>query len=180
MRVARNDENQILCYSKLNDSDEWTLDYEGEGNGYLAPGTFYIGIDPDYLSEYFAGEIYLDECYLVQENENQTNQPCGKYVLREVGNCIVTYNPNGGEVNPTSNEVEYDSEYGELPIPEWEGHDFIGWFTTAVGGSEVVSTTKVTNASDHTIFAHWNVSQYTVTFDSNGGSQVPAITREWN
>ena len=80
LRVVRNDENRILCYSQLNDSGEWTLDYEGEGNGYLAPGTFYIGIDHDSLSEFFTGEIYLDECYLVQYKPNAGN-PLGKYIL---------------------------------------------------------------------------------------------------
>src|SRR5690606_16544079 len=34
-------------------------------------------------------------------------------------------------------------------------------------------------ASNHSIYAKWNVNQYTITFDSNGGSTVANITDDY-
>ena len=41
----------------------------------------------------------------------------------------ITFNPNGGTVSQKEKEVEIDTTYGVLPIPQRAGYDFIGWFT---------------------------------------------------
>lgn len=56
------------------------------------------------------------------------------------------------------------------------GHTFIGWFTAAQGGEEV----KGVFASPITVYAHFEINSYTVTFDAEGGSNPPApITKEY-
>ena len=45
--------------------------------------------------------------------------------------------------------------YGTLPTPTKSGSTFDGWYTSASGGEKVTSSTTVTNASAHTIYAHW-------------------------
>ena len=86
---------------------------------------------------------------------------------------IVTFNPNGGSVSPTTKTVTYDSTYGSLPTPTRTGYNFAGWWTAASGGTQITSSTKVTTASNHSIYAHWTPNQYTVTFNPNGGTVSP-------
>lgn len=96
-----------------------------------------------------------------------------------VNSYVVTFDPNGGSVTTTGKNVTYDSAYGELPEPVLVGYSFAGWYTAPTGGTKVTSTTTVATASDHTLYAHWTANQYTVTFDSNGGSAVSAITKAY-
>ena len=49
-----------------------------------------------------------------------------------------------------------DPTVGALPTPEWNGHDFCGWFTTANGGAAVTYSTAVTG--DMTVYALWDAS----------------------
>ncbi len=82
----------------------------------------------------------------------------------------VTFNANGGiAATPASKTVTFDSTYGALATTSRTGYTFVGWFTAASGGTEVTSTTVVSNASNHTLYAHWTPNTYTVTFDANGG-----------
>ncbi len=67
----------------------------------------------------------------------------------------ITFNANGGSVSTQSKVVTYDSTYEELPTPTYEGYRFLGWFTEASGGTEVVSSTQVSLTSNQTLFAHW-------------------------
>ncbi|HRT81980.1 MAG TPA: InlB B-repeat-containing protein, partial [Oscillospiraceae bacterium] len=91
----------------------------------------------------------------------------------------VTYDANGGSVSPGSKSVTYDSAYGTLATPTRTGYSFNGWYTAASGGSEVTASTTVTTASNHTIYAQWSINQYTITFDSAGGSAVSPITQDY-
>ena len=92
------------------------------------------------------------------------------YARWTVNTYTVTFNANGGSVSTASKSVTYDSAYGTLPTPTRTGYTFNGWFTAASGGSKVIDSTKVTTASNHTLFARWTANTYTVTFDANGGS----------
>ncbi len=69
----------------------------------------------------------------------------------------VIYNVNGGiDLTPmTGKTVTYGGTYGDLPTPRKTGDTFTGWYTAKSGGTKIESTTKVTIANDHTIYAHW-------------------------
>lgn len=82
----------------------------------------------------------------------------------------VTYNANGGSVSPTSKTVQYGSSYGSLPTPTRTGYNFNGWYTATSGGYQVTSTTMVSKAANHSLYARWTGKTYTVTFNANGGS----------
>ena len=83
----------------------------------------------------------------------------------------VTYDANGGTVSPTYKDMSYfDETYGELATPTKTGYTFAGWYTAVSGGTAVISTTSITNNTGHTIYAHWNVATYTLTYNCNGGS----------
>ena len=89
----------------------------------------------------------------------------------------VTFNPTGGTVSETTKSVTYDSTYGDLPIPTRVGYVFIGWYTDPNGGSQVLSTTKVQTANNHTIYAHWQDTWYSYATQptGNGTSISPYI-----
>ncbi len=82
----------------------------------------------------------------------------------------VYFNANGGNVSTSSKTVYYGSTYGTLPTPTRTGYTFTGWYTAASGGSQVTASSTVTNTSNHTLYAHWNIIPITVYFNANGGS----------
>lgn len=51
--------------------------------------------------------------------------------------------------------VTYGAPYGDLQEAKRDGYTFDGWYTEAAGGTKVESTTIVTAATDHTVYAHW-------------------------
>ena len=68
----------------------------------------------------------------------------------------LTFNANGGGApSPASKAVTNGSAYGTLPAVSKTGFRFDGWFTAATGGTKVEQATKVTNAGNHTLYAHW-------------------------
>lgn len=69
----------------------------------------------------------------------------------------VTFDPNGegATVSPTSKTVTYNSTYGTLPTPTRPKYAFLGWFTSATGGTQVTSSTTVTLTGNQTLYAHW-------------------------
>ncbi len=96
------------------------------------------------------------------------------FTIRINKNFTVSYNANGGTVSPTSKTVVYGSTYGALATPTRTGYAFAGWYTSATGGTQVTSTTKVSQHQNHTIYARWDTNDYTVTF--NGNSGTPSYT----
>ena len=86
----------------------------------------------------------------------------------------VTWNPNGGTVDPTSTTKTHGSTLGTLPTPTRAAdaqytYTFKGWFTAATGGTQVSASTTVTK--NVTYYAQWTATprSYTATFNGNGG-----------
>ena len=86
----------------------------------------------------------------------------------------VTWNPNGGTVDPTSTTKTHGSTLGTLPTPTKAAdaqytYTFKGWFTAATGGTQVSASTTVTG--NVTYYAQWTATlrSYTATFNGNGG-----------
>ncbi len=89
------------------------------------------------------------------------------------GCFTVTFDPNGGSVSTTSKDVEFGAKYGTLPTPTRATFDFMGWYTDPYDGTLVTADTVSTVIYDQTLYAHWELKQYTVTFNANGGSVSP-------
>jgi len=97
---------------------------------------------------------------------------------RAAGDIVVTFNPNGGVVSPTSRTVTPGSVdfSGAFPRPQRLGYIFQGWFTVpaATGGARVMGTQPVTQTTNFSIYARWTPSEtITVTFDPAGGVVSP-------
>lgn len=70
----------------------------------------------------------------------------------------VTFSTNGGILSDTASytrKVTKGAKVGTLPTPTKSGYTFLGWFTTASGGTQITADTKVT--SNVSYFAHWKV-----------------------
>lgn len=65
--------------------------------------------------------------------------------------------------------LTYGQPYGELPTPKRSGYTFMGWFTAEKDGLLVDKDMLLTNAADHTLYAHWRVRS------SGGGSSIPVV-----
>ena len=74
----------------------------------------------------------------------------------------VTFDPNGGEVEPTSKTVTFDAAYGELPTPTRAHHTFKGWY---LGTDKVTEATIVKTAENHTLRAAWSRSYHALTIN---------------
>ncbi len=84
----------------------------------------------------------------------------------------VTFDPNGGNVTPTTVDYTYDGAVVAMPIPTHDGFGFVGWYTEQTGGTEwkdVGNTNKPT--SNITLYAHWS-ELYDVLFIANGQTFV--------
>jgi len=94
----------------------------------------------------------------------------------------VTLHPSGGTIN-NGNVTEYIYGVGAtLPTADdmtYTGHTFKGWYdnegltgdpVTAIGGTEM---------GNKEYWAKWTINQYTITFDTDGGSEVAPITQDY-
>jgi len=111
------------------------------------------------------GGTLVNSSSVVSNTENHT-----LYAHWTGNNVTVTYNSVGGSVTPSSGTQVYGNKYINLPIPIKAGYTFAGWFTAQTGGTQVTTSTQVTNASAHTLYAHWIGNIVTVTYNANGGS----------
>lgn len=84
---------------------------------------------------------------------------------------LVTFDPNGGRVSPTSTAVTIGKKYGPLPTPNRYGYGFDGWYTEKIGGEDkkVTETDVVGTNPPTTLYAHWTAKKCLVALDANGG-----------
>lgn len=80
----------------------------------------------------------------------------------------VGLDPNGGEL-PGIYAQYYKGEnpvYGELPVPTWAGHTFLGWSTDGTA-TNIVAATDAVPALGILLKAAWRTHTYTVKFNKN-------------
>lgn len=83
------------------------------------------------------------------------------YALWAIDSYTVTFDYNGGTGSTQSMQVIYDKTYGALPeYPYLQDNIFTGWYTAKSGGTQVLPSTVVNIREDHTLYAHWEVTQY--------------------
>ena len=96
----------------------------------------------------------------------------------EAKKITISLNPNGGSGGAESAIVTYDSPYASdsWVKPTKTGHSVSGWFTAASGGTQRKNDDIVKITETETLYAHWSVNDYTITYDANGGSGAPSAT----
>ncbi|AGN26914.1 hypothetical protein A3206_03415 [Candidatus Methanomassiliicoccus intestinalis] len=109
---------------------------------------------------------------LASENEAKVTL----YAVWQINKYTITFNSNGGS-NVTSITQDYDTTVDKPEDPTKTGYTFAGWFTDA----EFANAYKFGKmpAENITLYAKWTINQYTITFNSNGGSAVDAVKQDY-
>ena len=82
----------------------------------------------------------------------------------------ITFDTAGGsEIAPITQD--YGTNIAAPADPTREGYTFIGW-------DKAIPTTVP--AENMTVTAQWEINQYTITFDTNGGSEIAPITQDYD
>ena len=114
------------------------------------------------------------------DNENLTGSPVTAIGGAETGNkeywakweinqYTITFDTNGGsEIVPITQD--YGTEITAPADPTRKGYTFKGW------DKEIPETMPAENI---TVKAQWETNQYTITFDTNGGSEIAPITQDY-
>ena len=114
------------------------------------------------------------------DNEGLTGNPVTAIGGAETGNkeywakwkinqYTVTVKPENGEADNTITQ-DYGTPITAPADPIREGYTFIGWDR---------DIPKTMPAENITVTAQWEINQYTITFDTNGGSEIAPITQDY-
>ena len=113
-------------------------------------------------------------------NENLTGSPVTAIGDTETGNkeywakweinqYTVTVKPENGKADITITQ-DYGTPITAPADPIREGYTFIGWDR---------DIPKTMPAENITVKAQWEINQYAITFDTNGGSEIAPITQDY-
>ena len=92
----------------------------------------------------------------------------------------IEYTMNGGTATP-DNPTTYTIETPTFTLnnPTKTGHTFKGWKLNGEGDAMMTVTISQGSTGHLAYTATWQVNKYTITFDSNGGSDVDPITLDY-
>lgn len=93
------------------------------------------------------------------------------YAQWKANSYTLTYDANGGTVSTSSKTLQYGDAFGILPTPKRDGHKFLGWYTSATGGTKVSETTKI-DAKNTTIYAHWDAYTLSINYHGDGAEYL--------
>lgn len=145
--IANGSEERVYSkYGSYSQGVTYWADFSGSGtktatfSNQYAARTFTIKIEAGVQNQYSGSSHYNNTSFTVSIAAQ---------------NFTVTFNANGGSTSTSSKTVTYGSTYGTLPTPTRQGYGFLGWFTSASGGTQVTSGTSVSITSNQTLYAHW-------------------------
>ena len=101
-----------------------------------------------------------------------TQSPGAQITGEVTGAYTVTFQSEGG--SKVASQIRANTPAAQPDNPTKEGHIFIGWYS----GEEKWNFADAV-ATDLTLTAKWQLNQYTITFDTAGGSEVAPITQDY-
>ena len=97
------------------------------------------------------------------------NEALTLYPVWNTNKYTITFDTNGrSEIAPITQD--YGTEITAPDNPTRKGYTFKGW------DKEIPETMPAENM---TVKAQWEINQYTITFDTNGGSEIAPITQDY-
>ncbi len=108
-------------------------------------------------------------------NQPVQTMPAGdlSYVMHWAAkNYIVSFDLGSGTVLE-SRACLFGETYGTLPTPEKSGYTFIGWYDNPILGTKITAETPVATPADHSLYAHWDLISYPISYNVNGGINAP-------
>lgn len=95
----------------------------------------------------------------------------------EINIYTITFDSNEGSiVDPIIQD--FDTPINKPNDPSLEGYTFNGWFVDEALTEEYTFTTMPAN--NLTLYANWDINEYTITFNSNGGNEQADLALNFN
>ena len=148
--------------------NQYTITFDTNGGSEIAP------ITQDYGTEITAPDNPTRKGYTFKgwDKEIPKTMPAENITLKaqwEINQYTITFDTNGGsEIAPITQD--YGTEITAPDKPTRKGYTFKGW------DKEIPKTMPAENI---TLKAQWEINQYTITFDTNGGSEIAPITQDY-
>ncbi|MBQ2829399.1 MAG: InlB B-repeat-containing protein [Oscillospiraceae bacterium] len=148
--------------------NQYTISFENTGDSVIADITqdyntaVSAPADPEKTGYTFAGWDKEIPATMPAEDVTITAQ-------WTINQYTITFNSDGGSaVTPIT--LDYNTPITTPADPTKTGHTFAGWSPTLPAAMP---------ANDLDVTAQWTVNQYTISFDSDGGSEVAPITKDY-
>ena len=148
--------------------NQYTITFDTNGGSEIAP------ITQDYGTEITAPDNPTRKGYTFKgwDKEIPKTMPAENMTVKaqwEINQYTITFDTNGGsEIAPITQD--YGTEITTPDNPTRKGYTFKGW------DKEIPETMPAENI---TVKAQWEINQYTITFDTNGGSEIDSITQDY-
>lgn len=97
------------------------------------------------------------------------------YAQWSINTYTIDFNANGGTSFLPSDYI-FEATL-DLPQPTKEGHSFQAWYNDEALSS--IFLDSIMPASDITLYAKWVVNQYSITFETQGGSTIPNLVLDF-
>ena len=113
--------------------------------------------------------------------EAAVSQLPGKKYVRIANAWDVTYQPGTYGTGDAVTDIKFYNDILTLrgKLFTRTGHTQVGW-ATVDGGEKIYGLDDVYTKNEAlTLYPVWNTNKYTITFDTNGGSEIAPITRDY-
>ena len=161
-------QNEALTLFPVWNTNKYTITFDTAGGSEIAP------ITQDYGSVITAPADPTREGYtfIGWDREVPETMPAENMTVTaqwEINQYTITFDTAGGsEIAPITQD--YGTAITAPADPTREGYTFIGW------DMEIPTTMPAENM---TVTAQWEINQYTITFDTAGGSEIAPITQDY-
>ena len=161
-------QNEALTLYPVWNTNKYTITFDTNGGSEIAP------ITQDYGTEITAPDNPTRKGYTFKgwDKEIPVTMPAENITVKaqwEINQYTITFDTNGGsEIAPITQD--YGTEITVPDNPTRKGYTFKGW------DKEIPETMPAENI---TVKAQWEINQYTIAFDTNGGSEIAPITQDY-
>ena len=160
--------NEALTLYPVWNTNKYTITFDTNGGSEIAP------ITQDYGTQIAAPANPTRKGYTFKgwDKEIPETMPAENITVKaqwEINQYTITFDTNGGsEIVPITQD--YGTEITVPDNPTRKGYTFKGW------DKEIPEAMPAENI---TVKAQWKINQYTITFDTNGGSEIAPITQDY-
>ena len=161
-------QNEALTLYPVWNTNKYTITFDTNGGSEIAP------ITQDYGTEITAPANPTRKGYTFKgwDKEIPKTMPAENITVKaqwKINQYTITFDTNGGsEIAPITQD--YGTKITAPDNPTRKGYTFKGW------DKEIPETMPAENI---TVKAQWEINQYTITFDTNGGSEIAPITQDY-
>ena len=160
--------NEALTLYPVWNTNKYTITFDTNGGSEIAP------ITQDYGTQIAAPANPTRKGYTFKgwDKEIPETMPAENITVKaqwKINQYTIAFDTNGGsEIAPITQD--YGTEITAPDNPTRKGYTFRGW------DKEIPKTMPAENI---TVKAQWEINQYTIAFDTNGGSEIAPITQDY-